>query len=189
MTVRSWWRDSCPTSTTRNANPACALAVVAQRVGDDSNVGLGVVEGQRPVSAHAELRAAEHLGEALGHQLNSAGVLAFLARPGAQVSVEQLELGVRLEDAGFDRAFELGPAQTVAAGLGAVRALPRGAAQEHVFGIGTGCFRADCWFRSYSGQETWPSWCFRIRTRQSSSGTRRVRMRTSPSGETSLLLW
>ena len=62
-----------------------------------------------------ELGAAEYLGEALGHQFDSDGVLASLGRPGAQVSVEQLELGVRLERAGFDRAFELGPAQTVVA--------------------------------------------------------------------------
>ena len=43
--------------------------MVPQRVGDDGDVGLGlrvVVEGQRPVSAHPELGAAEHLGEALG---------------------------------------------------------------------------------------------------------------------------
>ena len=48
-------------------------------------------------------------------QLDRDGVLASLGRPGAQVSVEQLELGVRLERTGFDRAFELGPARTVVA--------------------------------------------------------------------------
>ena len=96
--------------------PRVRLAVVPQRVGGDVGLGLQVVvEGQRPVSAHPELGAAEHLGEALGPQLDSDGVLASLGRPGAQVSVEQLELGDRLERAGFDRAFELGPAQTVVA--------------------------------------------------------------------------
>ena len=59
--------------------------------------------------------AAEHLGEALGHQLDSDGVLASLGRLARRSSVEQLELGVRLERAGFDRAFELDPAQKVVA--------------------------------------------------------------------------
>ena len=48
-------------------------------------------------------------------QLDSGGVLASLGRRAAQVSVEQLDLGVRLQRAGFDRAFQLGPAPTVVA--------------------------------------------------------------------------
>lgn len=114
LTVRSWWSDSCSTSTIRKREPGVRLAVVPPRVGDDGDVGLrlrAVVQGQRPASAHPELEAAEHLGEALGHQRNSDGVLASLGRSGAQVSVEQNSASASNAPVSTAR-FELGPAQT-----------------------------------------------------------------------------
>ena len=93
------------------------VPVIAHRAGHDGHVRLGlrvVVSRQRVLYPYVE-PGAEDPPQAVGHEVHAERMAASLWCHGVQVSVDEFQLGVRLERAGFYGTVVLDPAQTVVA--------------------------------------------------------------------------
>ena len=94
-----------------------AFVVVADRASHDGHVRLGlrvVVDGQGVLYPHVE-PGAEYPLQTVGHQVYADRVADRLWSHGAQFSVDEFQLGVRLECAGFYGTVVLDAAQAVMA--------------------------------------------------------------------------
>ena len=94
-----------------------AFVVVADRAPHDGHVrlGFGVVVGRQRVLYPYVEPGAEHPPQAVGDEVCADRVADSLRRHGVQVSVDELQLGVRLERAGFHGTVVLDPSQAVGA--------------------------------------------------------------------------